>query len=54
MGDWFRNLRDNWDAVLALGLAWLIIALYLGPAYYFIGLFVLGCVYIIRYAVKRW
>ena len=54
MSNWLKSIRDNWDAILALGLSWLVIAVYLGPGYYFLILFVLGCLYIIRYAVKRW
>lgn len=53
MGVWLHRLRGNWDAVLAFTLLWTTIAIYLGPAYYFVLFYLLGCSYIIRIALKR-
>jgi hypothetical protein len=47
------SLRRNWDALLAFGLVWTTIAIYLGPGYYFLFLYLLGCGYIIKLALKR-
>lgn len=53
MGAWLQRLRCNWDALLAFGLFWTAIAIHLGPGYYFLFLYVLGCGYLIRVALKR-
>lgn len=50
---WLGKLRGNWDAVLAFSLAWAAVAIRLGPGYYFLFLYLLGCAYIIRMALKR-
>jgi hypothetical protein len=50
---WFDNLRHDWDAVLALALAWIVIAVALGPVYYFLLLYVLSCTCVIRMALRR-
>lgn len=47
------RLRSDWDAILAFSLAWIAIAVNLGPAYYFLLLFVVCCAYVIRVALKR-
>jgi hypothetical protein len=53
MATWLTSLRSNWDAVLAFSLAYLAIAITLGPGYYFLTLYVTGCAYIVRTALKR-
>jgi hypothetical protein len=53
MGDWLRSLRRNWDTLLAGSLTLIAIGIYLGPVYYFVVWYVLGCAYIIRVALKR-
>lgn len=53
MTDWLRSLRRNWDAVLALVLVSTVVGMYMGPGYYFLGWYVLGCAYLIRVALKR-
>lgn len=53
MAAWVSGLRENWDALLALSLAFLAIALNLGPGYYFLTWYLVGCGYIIRVALKR-
>ena len=46
-------MRNNWELVLALALWWAAIAMMLGPGYYFLFLYLLGCGLIIRVALKR-
>ena len=53
MAAWLTSLRHNWDAVLAFTLAYIAIAVNLGPGYYFLCLYLTGCLYIIRLALKR-
>jgi hypothetical protein len=53
MATWLTSLRSNWDALLAFSLAYLAIAMNLGPGYYFLTLYVTGCAYIVRTALKR-
>ncbi|MEX2245347.1 MAG: hypothetical protein WEC75_01555 [Dehalococcoidia bacterium] len=53
MGGWLRKAREHWNVLLAFALAWTAIAIHLGPGYYFLLLYVLGCVYIVRTALKR-
>jgi hypothetical protein len=50
---WLHALRQNWDALLAAVLVYTVIAIYLGPGYCFLLMFVLGCVYIMHTALKR-
>ena len=49
----FRGLRTNWNAMLALCLVLTVIAIYLGPGYFFLTWFFGGCGYIIHIALKR-
>jgi hypothetical protein len=49
----FRGLRTNWNAMLALCLVLAVIAIYLGPGYFFLTWFFGGCGYIIHIALKR-
>jgi hypothetical protein len=53
MASWFAALRRNWDAVLAFTLFWTVVAIYLGPGYYFAFLYVLVSVSIARTALRR-
>lgn len=48
-----RSLRQNWDFVLALLLAYAAIGINLGPAFFFVTGFLHGCGYIIHTALKR-
>ncbi len=53
MVDRFRLLRRNWDTALAFTLIYTAIAIYLGPAYFFVVWFLNGCAYIIHEALRR-
>ncbi len=53
MTTWLQTLRQNWDALLAVVLVYAVIAIYLGPVYYFVFWYVSLCGYIIRTALKR-
>lgn len=53
MSRWLGSLRRNWDAAIALALGWAAVAIYLGPGYYFILLYVLLMLLIIRVALRR-
>lgn len=53
MSNWLHQLGQNWDALLAILLVYVVVAIYLGPGYYFLLLFVSGCGYVIRTALKR-
>ena len=53
MGEWLRRVAANWDVILAFALVWAAVAVYLGPGYYFFLLYLLGCIYVIRVALKR-
>ncbi|MDP9237328.1 MAG: hypothetical protein M3P30_08025 [Chloroflexota bacterium] len=53
MVTYLHVLRGNWDAALAFTLMWLAIAITLGPGYYFLSLYLTGCAYIIKQALKR-
>lgn len=52
MADFVRTIRQNWDSVLAISLASTAIALNLGPAWVFLGIFLGGCAYIIKIALR--
>ncbi len=53
MVDIVRSLRSNLDAALAAMLVSMAIAIYLGPAWFFVSWFLSGCGYIIHFALKR-
>lgn len=53
MTSWLQTARRNWDAFLAFGLVYFAIALVLGPGWYFLTLYLNGCVYIIHRALWR-
>ncbi len=53
MTNWLHYLRQNWDALLAIMLVYVVVAIYLGPAYYFVLWYVSLCGYVIRTALKR-
>lgn len=50
---WVAGIRKNWDSLLAFSLAFLAVALNLGPGYFFLAAYLGGCGYIIRFALKR-
>lgn len=52
MSDWLRSLVRNWDVLLGFSLAFLAVAIYLGPGYYFLLWYIIGCAYLIRAALK--
>jgi hypothetical protein len=49
----FRSLRSNWEVVTAFLLVYVVIALYLGPGFFFLAWFLNGCAYIIHLALRR-
>ncbi len=53
MVDWFRSLSRNWDMLVAFLLVYAVIAIYLGPGYFFAAWFLNGCAYIIHTALRR-
>ncbi len=53
MSNWLRTAGQNWDALLAILLVYVVVAIYLGPAWYFILWYVALCGYVIRTALKR-
>jgi hypothetical protein len=53
MPGWLGPLRRNVDAVIAVVLVYAVIAIYLGPAYFFVVWFLNGCGYIIWQALRR-
>ena len=53
MVDWVRSMSRNWDALVAFLLVYAVIAIYLGPAYFFAAWFLNGCAYIIHVALRR-
>jgi len=53
MSQWISTARSNWDALLALTLAFVAIAVTLGPGYYFATWYLVGCAYVTRTALKR-
>ena len=53
MGNWLRTAGPNWDALLAILLVYAVVAIYLGPGWYFLVWYVCLCGYVIRVALKR-
>lgn len=53
MVGWLRSLSGNWDALVALLLVYAVIAIYLGPGFFFAAWFLNGCAYIIHVALRR-
>ncbi|HYM14618.1 MAG TPA: hypothetical protein VEZ14_03600 [Dehalococcoidia bacterium] len=53
MATWLAALRRNLDALLAFSLAWIVIAIYLGPGYFFAFLYLLLSLLIARTALRR-
>lgn len=53
MASWLAGLRRNLDALVAFSLCWIVVAIYLGPGYYFAFLYLLLSLYIARTALKR-
>jgi hypothetical protein len=53
MMSWLSALRRNWDAFLATALFWTVVAIYLGPGYYFAFLYIFFCLLIARTALRR-
>ncbi len=53
MSDWLRTAGQNCDALLAILLVYAVVAIYLGPGWYFLLLYVCLCGYVIRTALKR-
>ena len=53
MVGWFRSLSGNLDALVALLLVYAVIAIYLGPGFFFAAWFLNGCAYIIHVALRR-
>lgn len=53
MVDIVRSLRRNLDAAVAMMLVSMAIAIYLGPAWFFVAWFFGGCGYITYTALKR-
>jgi hypothetical protein len=53
MMSWLEALRRDWDAVLAIFLIYVVVAIYLGPGYYFLLWYLTLCACVIRTALKR-
>jgi len=53
MTNWLHQLGQNWDALLAILLVYIVVAIYLGPGYYFLLWYISLCGYVIRTALKR-
>ncbi len=53
MAQWLRSIGRNWDMFAAVVLAYIAIAIYLGPGYFFAAWFLNGCAYIIHTALRR-
>ncbi len=53
MTNWLHQVAQNWDAVLAILLVYVVVAIYLGPGYYFLLWYISLCGYVIRTALKR-
>ncbi len=53
MVNWLEALRHEWDAVLAIFLIYIVVAIYLGPGYYFALWYMILCACIVRTALKR-
>jgi hypothetical protein len=53
MQGWLEPLRRNLDAVIAIVLVYTVIAIYLGPVFFFVAWFLNGCGYIIWIALRR-
>jgi hypothetical protein len=48
-----RSIRQHWDLALAFVLVYAAIAVYLGPAGFFLAWFLNGCAFIIHEALRR-
>ncbi len=53
MSNWLHRARQDWNALLAILLVYAVVAIWLGPAYYFVLLYVCLCGWVIRTALKR-
>jgi len=53
MMNWLAALRRDWDAVLAIFLVYLAVAIYLGPGYYFALWYLVLVACIVRTALRR-
>ncbi|MBF6600084.1 MAG: hypothetical protein IVW36_06210 [Dehalococcoidia bacterium] len=51
MKNWLTQARNNWDALLAFLLAYLAVAIWLGPAYYFLIWWVVLTLYVVKVAL---
>ena len=52
LDDASANAKKNWDAILALSLAWIALAIWVGPGYYFLVLWTLGSLYVLKVALE--
>jgi hypothetical protein len=48
-----QSLAEKWDFYLAMVLLYVVIGIYFGPVWFFLGLFCSGCFGIIAYALRR-
>ena len=53
MTNWLHQLAHDWHVLLAILLVYVVVAIYFGPAYYFVLWYVSLCGYVIRTALKR-
>lgn len=51
MKDWLTQARSNWDALVAFFLAYLAVAVWLGPGYYFLVWWVVLDLYVLKVAL---
>lgn len=53
MADWLHRARQDWHALFAILLGYAAVAIWLGPGYYFVLLYVCLSGWVIRTALKR-
>ncbi|MHB8684309.1 MAG: hypothetical protein ACYC9X_08290 [Dehalococcoidia bacterium] len=53
MKSWLDQARKDWAAILACCLCYLVVAVYLGPGYYFLLWWTVGSLYILRESLRR-